>query len=172
MRPLRREGLLEVAADRLVVEEPHRQRASHAREGLAEGLVPGTAGEAQQRLGGEPGDHGEALHQLAVGGREELLEVEGLLLGLVAHDHAHELRDRDVVGQQRGHERPGAHPDVAVEIVEVDPVEGFLEGAEGADLVHGALRPAAGQGEPDPAAPLAALAAHDRQPVRRTACPS
>ena len=57
------------------------------------------------------------------------------------------MRSIDQAGVDEG---AGAHPDVDVEVVEIDAVERLVEGAQGADLVDGAPGGAAGQSQAHP----------------------
>jgi len=166
-----REDLLEVAADRLVVEDADRQRLGQTREGLAERLVAGTHRHPPDRRGQQPRHLEGPFRQLTVGRGEERLRNEGVLPRLVLDDGAHELGGRQPVRQAGGDEGPGTDPDVHVEVVEVQSVERLLEGPEGADLVHGTLRPASRQGEADAAAGRPPPLSHQRA-VRLPAPPA
>jgi len=165
------EDLLQVAANGLVVEDAHRQRLGQAGQRLAQRKVARPLRRAPDRLGQQPGHLERPLRQLPIGGGEERLRHERVLPRLVLDDGAHELGGRQPVGQAGGDERPGADPDVDVEVVEVHAAQGLLECPEGADLVHGALGSATGQGEADPPAGRLPRSGHQR-PVRRPAPPA
>src|SRR5690606_19328355 len=64
-------------------------------------------------------------------------------------DAAH-VRGRHAVGEAGGEERAAADADVAVEVGQVEAVEGFVERAQRAEFVHAADRAAAGDGQADP----------------------
>ena len=163
--PRHREDLREVAADRLVVEHAHGQRLGEAREGFAEGLVAGTCQQVPHRSGRQPGHLQRPPRQLQVGWREERPRDKRVLPRLVLDDRPHELGGRQPIGETGSDERPGADPDIDIEVVEVDAVQRLLEGPEGADLVHRALRPAARQRETEPPASRPAPPRH-QLPVR------
>jgi len=72
-----------------------------------------------------------------------------MLPGLMLDDGPAHLCRREVVGQARGDERPGAHTDVDGNLGEVDPVEGFVQGTQRTDLVNRPLGSAPGKGKAD-----------------------
>ncbi len=72
-----------------------------------------------------------------------------MIAGLVADHRADHLHRRDAVHEVRGDERPGAHPDVHVEVIELQPFDRLLDGPQRADFVDRALGATSSQGEAD-----------------------
>ncbi len=141
--------LLEVATDRFVVEEADRQRIGEPRQRFQHGLIAGPPGELHQGIGQESRQHQTSAAELFVGGREEILRHKRMLARLGLHQRPGELAGRDAVDERRGDERAGAHADVRVQPSQIQSLERFLEGAKGADLVHGALRSAPRERKPN-----------------------
>ena len=75
------------------------------------------------------------LHLVAVAGDEDAAHLGGV----------------EPVGQARGEEGTGAHAHVDLQPGQVQPLDGHVERAQGAELVHAADRPAAGDGQADAA---------------------
>ncbi len=91
--------------------------------------------------------HHSATDELADGGREKGLGNKGVLSGFVFDDGPAHLSGGQVVGEAGGDECPGADADIDVEIVEVDAVEGLVEGPNRTDFVDRSFGAAAGEGE-------------------------
>ena len=86
---------------------------------------------------------------------------EGIVVDPRGH-RAHQVGDRHAVRQRGRDHRAGAHPHVHVGVGEVESADRLLEGPEGADLVHGARRSPAGQGDPDAGCPVRAVPPAER----------
>jgi hypothetical protein len=72
-----------------------------------------------------------------------------VLTRLVFDDGAAHLCGGKVVDETRRNKSARADPDIEVEVVEIDPVEGLIESADGADFVDGSFGATTGQGEAD-----------------------
>src|SRR5690606_18156490 len=108
----------------------------------------------------EPRHREPAPRELPQRRHHEQLRLEGVLPRLLPYHRADELRRRDAVGEAGADEGAGrdAHDDR--DRVEVDAVEGVVEGAEGADLVDRPLGPAPGEGEADDSGATGIAALH------------
>jgi hypothetical protein len=148
--PLDAVDLLEIGADRLVVEEAHRQGVGEPGQGVEQALVVQVLEVVREGLDQELGQSLPALVERSQGRGEEGLGHERVLARLVGDDGAAHLRRGEVVREVGAEEGSGAHPHVDEQIVEIEALQRFIERAEGADLVNGAFRRSRGEGQSDP----------------------
>jgi hypothetical protein len=80
---------------------------------------------------------------------EEGLGPERMLARLGGDDGAAHLRRRQVVREVGAEEGPGAHPDVDVQVVEVQSVQGLIDRPQGADLIDRSLGRSRGERQAD-----------------------
>ena len=95
----------------------------------------------------QPGRAPEAPDHLAEIGPVETHPAQAREAGHCARDQACQHHRRDAAGHAGRHQRPGAGPDVDVEVVDRAVGEDVVQGAQGADLVADPGHPAAGQDE-------------------------
>jgi hypothetical protein len=142
---LRRVGAVEEAVDAGDVEDAGRDGPRQALEGLEEALPPGVRQVVPDR-GQQERRHREGAHGVLAEGRlEQQFRREGLFGGVALDEHVAHALGRQPVGQAGGDEPPGAHADIDIQIVQVEPLQRLGQRQQRTEFVDGAQWPAAGK---------------------------
>ena len=131
------------------VEQPGRHQSAEAGDQVGPARVAGGEQQVAPEFRGQARQARGATQVLEEGRAQEGLGTElHVVAGAGDEDPAH-LGGAHAVGEAGGEEGAGADADVAVEPGQVEAIEGLVERAQRAQLVHPADRAAAGDGQAD-----------------------
>ena len=147
--PEHAESPLQVFVQPLVVEQPRRRRLGQNGHRLQQILVVGIVDEPAQCFPDQARHRGHTPQVFANGRPIEDFGMEGMHLRLVLDEDPAQLRRGHLVGQIGCHEGARTNADIDVEVIEVDSLEGLVQGPQGADFVDASQGSAAPEGQTD-----------------------
>jgi len=140
------EQLAQKRIDGPLIEDAGRHGAPQHGKGFHQAAMPRLAQVFEHRLAKQARNRQRSQQEFAEGGTQKQRRRERCVGAIVDEQTVH-LRWRNAVGERGGDKTAGRYPDIHVEVVEVDAVEGFGEREQRAHLVNSPQRSAAGEGE-------------------------